>query len=155
MKQQIEKIIKENLPEKKEIPHGRYRPETEYEAYKIAIRIGFNQAISQIPTSLIADEVLKVVVENVEKEMPNFLHKYGTFLVLHYDEVEPLERRAKKNELTQEFLNLLTNSNTLEEEQSEHISLNKENEIEEIPLFNGTMDKLNKLSVIKENKNNE
>lgn len=34
------------------------------------------------------------------------------------------------------------------------LSTNKENEIEEIPLFKGTMDKLNKLSVIKENKNN-
>jgi len=59
MKQQIEEIIKMNLPEKKEgygnsISNGGYN--------------GFNNCLSKINTSLIADEVLKIVVEKI-KEM--------------------------------------------------------------------------------------
>lgn len=73
MKQEIEEIIKKNLPEKKEpiahqIPcpdnmpgccvyHCEYRLSNEDKS--------FNQALSQINTSLIADEVLRVVVEKI------------------------------------------------------------------------------------------
>lgn len=60
MKQQIENIIKKNLPEERnEYDFGIQDP-----AY--AEQEGFNQALSQINTSLIADEVLKVVVEKIE-----------------------------------------------------------------------------------------
>lgn len=56
MKQEIEQIIKNNLPEKK----------GKYSQYNESATFGFNQALSQINTSLIADEVLKVVVEKIE-----------------------------------------------------------------------------------------
>lgn len=59
MKIQIEEIIKKNLPEKKEM-----KGITDY----FDSDGGFNQALSQINTSLIADEVLKIVVEKI-KEM--------------------------------------------------------------------------------------
>ena len=72
-KQQIEEVIKKNLPERKDgslkIPQGNpidgYSSKTEREK-------GFNQAISQIDTSLIADEVLKVVVEKIRKYYEKF-----------------------------------------------------------------------------------
>lgn len=54
MKQDIENIIKKNLP-----PNDNRKI--------LSFGIGFNQALSQIPISLIADEVLKVVVENITK----------------------------------------------------------------------------------------
>jgi hypothetical protein len=66
MKQQIEKIIKKNLPEKVDEKEAKFVDDPNNllgEGYSI----GFNQALSQIDTSLIADEVLKVVVENLEK----------------------------------------------------------------------------------------
>ena len=78
MKQQIENIIKENLPEKKEHRefecNGAHNGKGCYEDWcdvetcisKDAMTCkGFNQALSQINTSLIADEVLKVVVEKI------------------------------------------------------------------------------------------
>lgn len=59
MNKDIENIIKRNLPEKKEeFAEGFNDGETKI----------FNQALSQINTSLIADEVLKVVVETLRKE---------------------------------------------------------------------------------------
>lgn len=57
MKQEIEQIIKNNLPEKK----------GKYSQYNESATFGFNQALSQINTSLIADEVRKVVVEEIEE----------------------------------------------------------------------------------------
>lgn len=66
MKQQIEKIIKKNLPEKVDEKEAKFVDDPNNllgEGYSI----GFNQALSQIDTSLIADEVLKVVVENITK----------------------------------------------------------------------------------------
>jgi len=51
MKQQIENIIKKNLPL------------SDNSSKILSFGKGFNQALSQINTSLIADEVLKVVVE--------------------------------------------------------------------------------------------
>lgn len=59
MKQDIENIIKKNLPEKNEI----YPINVEKQDEKWNYLNGFNQALSQINTSLMADEVLKVVGE--------------------------------------------------------------------------------------------
>lgn len=64
MKQDIENIIKKNLPEKKEMTMiltstGRDLPEE----YKVP-NTEWNDCLSQIDPSLIADEVLKVVEEN-------------------------------------------------------------------------------------------
>lgn len=64
MKQQIENIIKKNLPEENEI----YPINVEKQDEKWNYLNGFNQALSQINTSLIADEVLKVVITEIEKE---------------------------------------------------------------------------------------
>jgi hypothetical protein len=61
MKDTIKQIIESNLPEKKEITKCRMGDYYEDENWA-----GFNQALSQINTSLIADEVLKVVVEKIE-----------------------------------------------------------------------------------------
>jgi hypothetical protein len=55
MKQQPEEVIKKNLPEKN---NG-----TELSDFAR----GFNQALSQINTSLIADEVLKIVIRKIEE----------------------------------------------------------------------------------------
>ena len=82
MKKQIENIIKENLPERKEaglytkskVTGGdiiNYNREDNYDK-----REGFNQALSQIPTSLIADEVLKVV-RKITKKLPTADHRVG------------------------------------------------------------------------------
>lgn len=72
MKQQIENIIKENLPEKKE------NTDNKYDIYSEQRRLGFNQALSQIDTSLIADEVLKVVVEKIKEYIQEEISK-GTW----------------------------------------------------------------------------
>ena len=79
MKQQIENIIKENLPEKIEI----YPINVEKQDEKWNYLNGFNQALSQINTSLIADEVLKVVVE----EMKSFETTTMTGIGLYEDEI--------------------------------------------------------------------
>ena len=64
MNKDIENIIKKNLPEKgiKWMQEGNYSHKD-----KKGYTDGFNQAISQINTSLIADEVLKVVVEKIQE----------------------------------------------------------------------------------------
>ena len=68
MHEQIENIIKKNLPDDR----GTKNYTSSHEAIMNSDRdYGFNQALSQINTSLIADEVLKVVVEKI-KEMNNF-----------------------------------------------------------------------------------
>ena len=84
MKQQIENIIKENLPEKKEA--GLYTTSKATGGDIINYnrednddkREGFNQALSQIDTSLIADEVLKVVevTENTSDGYHTFKELY-------------------------------------------------------------------------------
>jgi hypothetical protein len=61
MKQIIENIIKKNLPAKQEI----YPINVEKQDEKWNYLNGFNQALSEINISLIADEVLKVV-ENIK-----------------------------------------------------------------------------------------
>lgn len=61
MNKDIENIIKKNLPEKKK--ENYLSPDI-----RIDEQNGFNQALYQINTTLIADEVLKVVVEKIEKE---------------------------------------------------------------------------------------
>lgn len=62
MKQQIEDIVKKNLPENKKL-------NDDAEEFERGIPIGFNQALSQINTSLIADEVLKVVKQTLEENL--------------------------------------------------------------------------------------
>jgi uncharacterized protein YktB (UPF0637 family) len=69
MKQDIENIIKKNLPEPaKGIEKVIENTEQDriYNLLNENMVIGFNQSLSQIDTSLIADEVLKVVVEKIE-----------------------------------------------------------------------------------------
>ena len=56
MNKDIENVIRANLPEKK----------GKYSQYNESATFGFNQALSQIDTKLIADEVLKVVVEKIK-----------------------------------------------------------------------------------------
>ena len=82
-------------------------------------------------SSLIVDEVLKVVVEKIKEEInkiskPNFTQAIRIPLETHYS-----NRVAKCNDIynekIQEILQLLTNSSTLEGERSEHLSPNKEN----------------------------
>lgn len=105
MKQEIEQIIKKNLPEKK-VGYCKLHSFTGSEADRGMCEdcameelehSSFNQALSSIDTSLIADEVLKVVKLEIEKKYPNYKENY-------HDEVE-------------EIINLL----------SEHLSPNKEN----------------------------
>lgn len=70
MKQDIENIIKKNLPEPaKGIEKVIENTEQDriYNLLNENMIIGFNQALSQIDTSLIADEVLKVVVEKIKE----------------------------------------------------------------------------------------
>lgn len=69
MKQQIEEIIKKNLPEKME----QTKEESDTEWF---LAYGFNQALSQINPSLIADEVLKVVVEKIKEEVEKYEPAY-------------------------------------------------------------------------------
>lgn len=68
IKQQLEEVIKKNLPEKVENKTIDEYDETNSrdEALFKGELIGFNQALSRIPVSLIVDEVLKVVVEKLE-----------------------------------------------------------------------------------------
>lgn len=79
MHEQIEEIIKKNLPEKKEIIPIQYEPNpinTKIAYHEQTLRFGFNQALSQINTSLIADEVLKVVVEKIKEEIEKYEPAY-------------------------------------------------------------------------------
>lgn len=62
MKKQIEEIIKKNLPEKME----QTIEESDIEWF---LAYGFNQALSKINTSLIADEVLNVVEQTLEENL--------------------------------------------------------------------------------------
>lgn len=69
MHETIENTIKKNLPEKKEITCD--LPDIIKMCKKCEDDTIFNQALSQINTSLIADEVLKVVVEKIKEELEN------------------------------------------------------------------------------------
>ena len=53
MKQDIENIIKKNLPP------------SDNGAKILSFGKGFNQALSQIPVSLIADEVLNIIIRKI------------------------------------------------------------------------------------------
>lgn len=77
MNQQIEEIIKKNLPEKRELKEcGKCNSCEMMMACEVLYADRqFNQALSQINTSLIADEVLRVVVEKI-KELPVYQEKY-------------------------------------------------------------------------------
>jgi len=69
LKEQLEEVIKKNLPENKKSMINRMYDN------------GFDQSLSQINPSLIADEVLKVVVEKIEKHKQDivFLSKQIAF----------------------------------------------------------------------------
>ena len=67
MKQQIEEIIKKNLPMKYDIGDENYDLKDRH--------LEYNEAIDDIDTSLIADEVLKVVVEKIEENYRYMLRK--------------------------------------------------------------------------------
>ena len=69
MKQEIEQIIKNNLPEKKENPKNKCINAENHlfgRCFSCEKNNGFNDCLAQINTSLIADEVLKVVVGKIE-----------------------------------------------------------------------------------------
>jgi hypothetical protein len=68
IKEQLEEVIKKNLPEKRELKEcGKCNACEMMMACEVLYADRqFNQAISQINTTLIADEVLKVVVEKIE-----------------------------------------------------------------------------------------
>lgn len=80
IKEQLEEVIKKNLPEKKSKKNQGYdgnNLESANDCYGISasgwseiIRFedGYNEALYDIPISLIADEVLKVVVETCCKD---------------------------------------------------------------------------------------
>lgn len=185
IKEQLEEVIKKNLPEEKEVkPHSEiFNPNLEN-----ANTYGFNQAISKIDTKLIADEVLKVVevTENTSdgyhtfKELYEYRKLYnaglfnewskqglynvhkserhsdgeqcfggGWFIVVatlptgdisnHYEMSDwnlfncEIREKAKEwdghtpQDVAKRLNNfLLTNSSTIEGEQSKHLSPNKE-----------------------------
>lgn len=79
MKQDIENIIKKNLPEKKEYDWSKdehtktCKDGCTYCCNADGMITGFNQAISKINTSLIADEVLKVVVEKIKEQKQKYI----------------------------------------------------------------------------------
>ena len=121
MKQQIEEIIKKNLPEKN------WR--NKWNCHQVGCDWNRNRVygnkvcdmncknvldnISQINTSLIADEVLKVVVEKIAGErvychQDNFLRGCVQCVENH-----------KKNIVVSDIIELLTNSSTLEDERSD------------------------------------
>lgn len=107
MKQDIEKIIKKNLPEKVDEKEAKFVDDPNNllgEGYSI----GFNQALSQINTSLIADKVLKVEIEAIEKLFEPIEDWIGE---------QVIEYRKQYNSGLQRVINLL----------SEHLSTNKEN----------------------------
>ena len=112
MKQQIENIIKKNLPEKKEEKQDfkNVVEMAEYEQMKEYFD-GFNDCLDNIDTSLLADEVLKVVVVG---EIMRFMEK--------------IQERANKippNLLLNEVVNYAYDR---KKELLSSLSLNKENE---------------------------
>ena len=112
IKEQLEEVIKKNLPEERnEYDFGIQDP-----AY--AEQEGFNQALSQIDTSLIADEVLKVVVENLRR----YIQKYLLEEHIHFEKEDTSDFIEEKPyidslEFEKWFLQLLST-----------LSPNKENE---------------------------
>lgn len=106
MKQQIENIIKENLPEKKEITCD--LPHIIKMCEKCEDDTIFNQALSQINTSLIADEVLKVVVEEIREEIKNNV-AYGNFGFSRMDFKHEGQIAINMNDILQLLSNLSPN----------------------------------------------
>lgn len=105
IREQLEQVIKKNLPEKKK--HSMFKEMANVNAYH-EINC-FNQALSQINTSLIADEVLKVVVETTIKIIDERLQ--NIVKISSYD-------------ITSRMTDLVEIKQLL----SEHLSPNKENE---------------------------
>ena len=109
IKEQLEQVIKKNLPEKK----------GEVSWLNEDATGGYNIALDEINTSLIADEVLKVVMEKIARLC---LNKHDEFM----EEVWRKYDGSKTcGEVWVEYIK--TNSSTLEGERSEHLSPNKEN----------------------------
>ena len=73
MKDTIKQIIESNLPEKKK--ENYLSPDI-----RIDEQNGFNQALSQINTSLIADEVLKVEKEVIKVKIKPIVYGSDNFL---------------------------------------------------------------------------
>lgn len=146
MKQDIENIIKKNLEEINNdhwINAIKRASDFNEKQYDLVL----NRIFDKTP-SLITDEVLKVVIRKIEEietfEPEDYFVDGGDMEYASRRLAVDNSRRWGEIKIKTDILQLLSN-----------LSTNKENEIEEIPLFNGTMDKLNKLSVIKENENNE
>lgn len=73
IKEQLEEMFRKHLPEKRtqdNLP-SENSPEIYGNQRIEAYKNGFNQALSQINTSLIADEVLKIVVEKIKNYKPH------------------------------------------------------------------------------------
>jgi hypothetical protein len=75
MNQDIENIIKKNLPEKKKVIANMLQDDELYNEKGMDGVKGFNQALSQIDTSLIADEVLKITKCNCCDEEDEHIFK--------------------------------------------------------------------------------
>lgn len=101
MKQDIENIIKKNLPMKYELSDENYDLKQ--------IHISYNDAIDDIDTSLIADEVLKVVEKTYDHIFKWLLGENGDF-----PESEPGKRYNFRTELRKR-LQLLSNLSTNKE----------------------------------------
>lgn len=101
MKQDIENIIKKNLPEKtderKVATFGGWQAETYGEKMLV------NAVLDQINTSLIADEVLKVVVETLRNNIDKIQKYTGG------SSVEPKDIRVKLKDVLQLLSNLSPN----------------------------------------------
>ena len=111
MHKTIENIIRTNLPEKVDDDGFAQDP-------SVAFNNGFDEALSQINTSLIADEVLRVVVENLRR----YIQKYLLEEHIHFEKEDTSDFIEEKPyidslEFEKWFLQLLSN-----------LSTNKENE---------------------------
>ena len=106
MKQDIENIIKKNLPEKK----------GEVSWLNEDATGGYNIALDEINTSLIADEVLRVVVENLRR----YIQKYLLEEHIHFEKEDTSDFIEEKPyidslEFEKWFLQLLSNLSTNKE----------------------------------------
>lgn len=106
IKEQLEEVIKKNLPEKKEKV---YRSDGKTELF-ITSHFHFNQAISQINTSLIADEVLKVVVEKIDV-LPSYWRHEFTLFPRDYTSKDELTEMKKLDDIIKLLSNLSPKEN--------------------------------------------
>lgn len=100
MKQEIEQIIRKNLPEER---NGKLLEDKEWQPRVDDYQFGFNDRLAQINTSLIADEVRKVVEKTYDPIFKWLLGENGDF-----PESEPGKRYNFRTELRKR-LQLLSN----------------------------------------------